>query len=556
MQQHDPEFIKELEGLASLVSQQTELAVVIGSDHDCPWSFNWAQRRITANAADLTLQPRDFSRGLILHEAAHAGLTRLWDIVPAQLLQDMLVHMLLNTIEDCRIERWLQKRLPGSVTWIWLYNNTIFADLLVTARDKLEEDPGGAFLNAILCRWWYGRYPEHLPQATVDALTEAWPHIQLAVEACPPTDCPDPVQTSSRYARHPVQVCYFGMDHGDEPAPMELEIRMAQHEMWDIVWRKILPVFRRLIDQTQSPLGQLAQRLREIRGLIKNIRASKGQEHGSGLKALIKQPIGQNSTPNSEDRHGYFNFCDKSDRHYHDVLSRHHGSIEMITGELLRHLSAEVNPRYQGSHRSGPRLDVSQAMQYEANPRRHDKIWLRMTHPKKPDPAFVILADASGSMNGERAHATFDVLVMLRESCLRLGLPLSIFMFNSDVHCIQDWTNPTSNQVVPKLCQLRNSPNGGTNMVGGLIEACELLQQLPYHHRHFWLLSDGEPDDPDGARRQLGILKNHVSSITALGLGPDTTSLSKLVPSALTNLSARQLPALAGRFFQRMARAA
>ena len=93
-------------------------------------------------------------------------------------------------------------------------------------------------------------------------------------------------------------------------------------------------------------------------------------------------------------------------------------------------------------------------------------------------------------------------------------------------------------------------------MVGGLIEACELLQQLPYRHRHFWLLSDGEPDNPVAVRRQLGILKNHVSSVTALGLGPNTTSLSKLFPSALTNLSASELPGLAGRFFQRMARAA
>lgn len=556
MQHHDPEFIKELEGLAALVSHQPELTVVVGTNHDCLWSFNWAERRITANAADIILQPPDFCRGLILHEAAHAALTRLWDIVPAPLLQDMLVHMLLNTIEDCRIERWLQKRLPGSVAWIQFYNDTLFADLLVTARDTLERDPGGAFLTAILCRWWYGRDPQHLPQATLDALAETWPHIQLAVEACPAADCPVSVQTGSRYASHPVKVCYCGMDRGDEPTPMELEIRMAQHEMWDLVWRKILPVFRRLIDQTQSPLGQLAQRIQNIRDLIKNIRSCNGEGHGSSLKALIKQPTGQNSTPRGGSEQGGFDFRDKNDHHYHDALSRHHGSIEKITEELLRHLSAEVKMHYHGNHRSGPRLDVSQAMQHEANPRRHDKLWLRMIQPKKPDPAFVILADASGSMNGERAHATFDALVMLREACLRLGLPLSILMFNSDVHCIQDWSNPNSNQVVPKLCQLRNNPNGGTNMVGGLIEACELLQQLPYRHRHFWLLSDGEPDNLDGARRQLEILKNHVSSVTALGLGPDTTSLSKLVPSALTNLSASQLPRLAGNFFQRMARAA
>jgi len=108
-----PEFAKELRRLISLVAQQPNIELQVGVDIQTPWSFNWKEKSITANLADLTLRPPDFCRGLSLHEAAHAFLTRLWDIVPEALLEDTAVHHLLNVIEDCRLESWLQIRLPG-----------------------------------------------------------------------------------------------------------------------------------------------------------------------------------------------------------------------------------------------------------------------------------------------------------------------------------------------------------------------------------------------------------------------------------------------------------
>lgn len=543
------EFAKELGGLISLAAQRPNIRLEIGMDLHTPWSFNWKDDIVTVNAADLRLRPRDYCRGLSLHEAAHAFLTRLGDIVPPALLEDTAVHLLLNAIEDCRIESWLLFRLPGCEPWIRCYNGLLFGQLLATAREKLEADPGSAFLIGILCRWWHGRVPEYLPPPALAALDEAWPHIQLAIEAAPPTECPDPQKTHQDYACHPVRACYMGRDHGEEPAPMELEVRMAQHEMWEIVWRKILPIFRRLLDETQSSLGQLAEQLKAIRDFIQ--------------KQQCGEPAGQGrSTPRQATslrggrQKGVYRWGDRRQVDYHESVVRHHGAIEQITEALLRHLTAEVKMRCRGHHRSGQRLDMRQAMQYEADPRLHDQLWRRLSQPTRPDPAFVILADASGSMAGARAHATFDALVMLRESCLRLGLPLSILMFSSDTHRVQDWDNPECLSVLPRLCQLRNNPNGGTNMADGLVEAGRLLEELPHRHRHFWLLSDGEPENLPDARRQLGVLRQHAASITALGLGPDTASLSKLVPSARVNLSPSQLPQLAGRVFARMARAA
>ena len=332
---------------------------------------------------------------------------------------------------------------------------------------------------------------------------------------------------------------------------MELEVRMAQHEMWEIVWRKVLPVFRRLLEDTKSPLGELAKELQAIRDLMEKARC-KGW---CGFKVSDPSQANKSGKRGGSQR-GVFHFGDRNQRDYHEAVRNYHESIEQITNALLQYFTAEVKMRFRGRYRSGQRLDIRQAMQFQANPRLYDQLWQRISQPTRPDPAVVVLADASGSMMGERAHATFDVLVMLRESCLRLGLPLSILMFSSETHLVQDWNDPSSVAVLPRLHELRNNPDGGTDLAGGLKVACELLQQLPHRHRHFWLLSDGEPEDAEAAKRQLRVLKEHASSIIALGLGPDTQDLTQLVPSARTNLTPSQLPNLTKRLFAQMAKAA
>jgi hypothetical protein len=169
----------------------------------------------------------------------------------------------------------------------------------------------------------------------------------------------------------------MGMDHGEQPAPMELEVRMAQHEMWEIVWRNILPVFRRLLHETGSPLGQLAEQMKQLRDLIQKRRC--GQPSGQAGRAS-----GPSATAKGGRQKGIFLWHESRQTDYHKALFRHHDAIEQITESLLRHMTAEVKMRYRGHHRSGQRLDVRQAMQYEADPRRHDRLWQRINQPTRP----------------------------------------------------------------------------------------------------------------------------------------------------------------------------
>jgi Mg-chelatase subunit ChlD len=542
-------IIDELQRLAALVSLRPEVTLAAGEEHDCMWSFKWSTCHITVNPADLRMRPPDFSRGLVLHEAAHAGLTRLHDILPENLQGDTALRHLLNCIEHCRIERWLQRRLPGCVPWIRSYNNLLFNDMLTDAGGCMQKDPGGAFLGGILCRWWYGRDPANLPEVSRAALNTVWPYVLAAVESCPPADCPDPVSTRVKYASHPISVCYQHMDQEVSPTPLELWTRMTQHDMWSIVSREVLPVFRRLLKETGSPLGKVAEMMDRLRQLIESIpcehavppRADDGYSTKAGSSPSRK-------VPGSSARRG-FNSQASTPLHYDQARARLHPEIERVTEVLLRHLAAETRMRYRRHYPCGQKLDVRIAMQFEADPRLHNRLWQRQTVPTRPDPSFIVLADTSGSMQGERATATFEAIVILRESCLRLDIPLSIVLFGDDARLAQHWTAPNCSGIVPQLCHLRDASGGGTDMKAGLQAAAALLKETPHRHRHLWLLSDGEPNDETGTRREITLLRPQLRSLCALGLGPDTESLAKLVPGAMTNLQASQLPALTTRLF-------
>jgi Mg-chelatase subunit ChlD len=543
-------FLTELQGLAGLASQQTGLTVQAGGDAEAPWSFNFRTRVITVNPADLALRSADFCRGLTLHECGHAALTRLPDIQPPDLLANTAVHQLMNTIEDCRLEGWLQRRLPGCAPWVRAYNDILFAPMMKVSREEMERDQATAFLAGILARWWHGRDPENLPDAARAALDEVWPHVLRAIAACPPAVCPQAAETRARYDAHPVRACYHGRDDEGEPTPLELETRMSQHEMWEIVLHHVLPVFQRLMEQTDSALGRLARLMEELRSRLRVVEVGEG-DGGQASGHRVRLPAGLR--PGAGRESGRLKARGAGD--YERARTRYQPQIDFMAGELLRHLTAEVRLRHRRFNPSGQRLDLRQAMQYEADPRLHDTLWMRQTLPSKPDPAFVILADASGSMEGERAHATFDALVMLREMCLRLDIPLSLILFNMEATVIQAWDRPEAPGVREMLCALRNRPNGGTRMEPGLTAALSQLRSMPNRHRHFWLLSDGEVCDEEEVRAPMMMIRQKAASVTGLGLGPDTESLAKLVPGAITNLQAKQLPALAGRLFQRLSRA-
>jgi Mg-chelatase subunit ChlD len=517
-------MLSELQSLAALASSDPEISVIRG-ESGCPWSFNWDRRVITANPEDLELRPPDYCRGLILHEAAHAAITRLGRIVPSEWLPRL--HPLLNVIEDCRIETWLQLRFEGCQPWIRLYNNHLFGKASASTHHRVATDPAAAFLSGILNRWWSPAPALTLHADAAAALDRIWPHFEAAVAAHPPARASVPASLLATYAAHPVSLCYPAADRQSPPTPAECEIRILQHRMWSITWRHIVPEFLKLLRHPDSEPTRV-----QIERMGAALAAS-----GNGI-AQDAQLLSSRTRPGTGK--GKFSTGERST--YTAARARHGALIESCGEVLLRFLTAESRPKTTRFHRSGHRLDLRVAMQFEADPRLHNRLWHRTSSALHPDPAFIVAVDSSGSMRGGRAMATFDALVILRETCLRLGIPLGILSFNKDTRILQTLDNTHDPAIESRLAGILQ-PTGGTYLSPALKLASRLLTACPNRHRHLWILSDGKTMNPDEVRRLLRSIRADGTRIHGLGLGEDSREIATLIPGSPTNLQPHQLPA-------------
>jgi hypothetical protein len=237
------------------------------------------------------------------------------------------------------------------------------------------------------------------------------------------------------------------------------------------------------------------------------------------------------------------------DTRYCDAVARLHPVITRLTDAMLRDLEKDKRRRFRSPYRSGQRITLTRAMQAESDARQIDRVWERRNFPGRPDPAFVIAADVSGSMRGLRGRATFEALVIMRECCQRLNIPLGIVMFSNRAWVAQHWQDPSHPEVIPALCRLITSPRGDTNMTAGVKCAGEILTEIPGRHRHLWLLSDGRPTGRKAARDAIASVTRIAHTVTGIGLGPETDALRTLIPNAMVNVTPEELPDLAASLF-------
>jgi uncharacterized protein YegL len=532
-------LLAELQSLACLTSQRAEVTVHLGAKVDDAWSFNWQTAQIEVNPADYRLRSPDYCRGLLLHESAHAAITRYQAMLPKTFLEDAAVLQLMNVIEDCRIENWLQQRLPGCAPWIALYNNHLFGDVLADRDQVMETNAAAGFLMGILSRWWFGRVPAKTHPLAVAALDEVWDAVERAVSIFPREAVGDRAALRARYETHPVSVCYASLQAtplGDQRPldGLEMLVRMTQYEMWELVEKRVLPVYRRLLAASGEE-EKMAALMKQF--VVK--RRVKGGVAGSGKKRAGR---GNWRTPPGR---GLL---------YAETAQRYHGWIERLGDTLLRYLTAEVQLKTLGGQPSGARLDLAAAQRFEADPRQYRRLWQRQRLPQRPDPFFVLVVDVSGSMNGPRAKATFTALVILREVCLRTGIALSIVLFGAGARVVQDALAPDQKTVVPELEAAACPSDAQSDLAAGLQLAHRLREQSPHRQQLLWVLSDGIPNCAPTARRLVQEWCATGGQVVGLGLGPETEELADIIPGAFTQLQPRQLPKLFARLFETQVR--
>ena len=522
-------LVEELEQLARLAAFRPDLRMVVGPA-DAGWFFNWLTGTIMIDGGHLATRSADFVRGLVLHESAHAAITRLETMVPPALLKDRRVFALLNVVEDCRIETWMQERFPGCPPWVREYNDCLFRLLLAGT----ERPPAAQFLNGILTRWWFGKEAGTTGNEARQALNSVWPAMQRILKAVPPA--PDTLRdVSAAYARSPVSRCYTAVDDYEFPGAFEQAIRMAQYEMWSTLYQDILPAYLRLLPP-QDKLGKsLAAYFDQLEGampcrhLLRNLgpaarpaslrggRSSRPPAPESGL-----QPIGHDP---------YLLSC-----------QRQRAAIDLLAETLLRWFQTHGRARFRHRCPWGSRLDLRAVMRFEADPRLYDQLWSRPLLPERIDPHFSVVIDRSGSMRGKRIEQSFHGVVLLCEVCRRVGLPLNVYSFGSCAERLLHHDEPLSAHVCARLGSLPESASGGTNLTAALEWVAKDVGSSPFQDRFVFVLSDGNPNDEDSAREQIAGLVQQGVSIMGLGVGPDTLTLQELLPVSRVNLSADEVP--------------
>jgi len=523
--------VSELEQLARLTAGQPDLRLVVG-DPGSGWSLNWRTRVISIDGGRLHTQTPDFSRGLVLHESAHAAITRLSEILPEAVLEGRQIFPFLNLLEDCRIETWMQARFPGCAAWVREYNDCLFRPLLTSPGNG----PAAVqFLHGIAARWWFGKVPDSTQEEARQALDLIWPAFQEMLRALPPS--PGALEgVTEAYAGSAVGRCYATRDREHPPEPFEQAVRLAQHQMWAVVHRDILPVFRDLLPPGVDRCLKTF-RLRFLQPIPGQFFDLLGPDDAGLRFGLVGLPLpqgagadrGRELEPNGLET-------------YQQAWHRQAAAIEQLAEALLRWFQSANRVRFRNGCPYGTRVQLRAAMRFEADRRAYDRLWQRPLIPKKLNAHFSVVVDRSGSMEGEKMRETLHGVVLLCEVCHRVGLPLDVYVFSGETEQLLSCEEPLSNTVRARLGALPEMTEGGTELAEALEWVAADLAQSPFQDRFVFVLSDGEPHHEVAVRKQIARLREHDVALVGLGLGPKTEKLAEFFPVHRVNLAAKQLP--------------
>ena len=483
-----------------------------------------------------------FNRGLLLHEGAHAAITRLRSLIHGDLYSRPEVFAVINAVEDCRIESWLADRFPGSRSWIEEYNGKLIKAHFKEGNSRPERSIPLILVLPwlIVSTWWHGPDGIELTPEWRALRDEVWPAVDAIRNLFPKAMVPVH-EIRSRYAEMGLATRFLKDDGGREPDVWEKEVRVCQAEMWQHFERGISPVLRRLVaelgkrEHRETYRKWLSLWMEDHWGPHRTLATNSGQPMTGGIVSWYQQRLA-GSREESRSWNPDMN-------QYETFRSRQSRAIEQLSEELLRRLQPEVHRRWTGPHASGSLLCLRSVIRSEGDPRLREKVWRRRSHVTRPDPLIILLVDRSSSMEGERMQATAEATVLLSETCARCGIGLSVFAFGGDCTPIVDWRQPVDDPIRAKLGGLAGAANGGTEMESALREARAHVAESGFAERYLVVLSDGGVVDTEEVLKEVGLLERDGVRVIGLGLGPDTDDLRKVIRRSFVGLKPTQLPA-------------
>lgn len=228
---------------------------------------------------------------------------------------------------------------------------------------------------------------------------------------------------------------------------------------------------------------------------------------------------------------------EKSKTEYDKVYQEVKPLIDELYNKLERIFRKELLTWEKGFP-SGSKLDISKAMQYEADKTKYKELWLRKTLPEKKDYAFSFLVDLSGSMSGEKIKETFKGTVVLSEVLHKLGIPFEIKGFSTDfsgnIKEYKDFNKKLSKETRQILEKIPEEVGGYTPTAQATDRAAESINKQRNENRYLITLTDGQPDNSEALKERIeGIKKKGKIKQIGIGLGPKAEYVKDFYPAHL-----------------------
>jgi uncharacterized protein with von Willebrand factor type A (vWA) domain len=650
-------------GKALGLAQATEqlAALTAGMCHDAyigvelspnRWAWDPIRSVILVSQRDLLRLSPQACAGIIGHEVGHYFITRA-HLYHIEFPSPRALHLLLNGIEDPRVNTWIQRRYPGTGPWLRQAHDSYLdepspdngaaqaleAAQALTSDPSLARDPDlasdspanaratraepiplPAFLQFCFecaseeARGWR---PAPAPlSAKLDprakAALEETRAARMAYAAClPSADLSSDLDLFQLFERYWMEALPQLLPQAARviPMPDEQVARLSALEALTLAEEGILPAAARLFWgdataiarflQAQDPHLEIAERLPEldlpqlvriagqaqrqarsgapqggvsaegmrvaqevIDRIIYGVRAASaaqgGRTFGPGRPGMIppdttrsrggaRRPMHRGV---SRDLLGQLRPNNKDD---YELL---YEQVAHQVNHLADHLERVLVPRKRlgarAGYPSGQRVDMRKVVQFEADPRRYNQLWVRKTIPERQSTAVLLLVDLSGSMQGERIEAALLGTILMVETLERLRLPFAVMGFQNVLIPFVGFEQRMTSALRKELLRMREEVDG--NRVGGnnepsynddgpcVAEAGELLLAFPATDRFLIVVSDGLPegersnaDDLHGAIRHLS-RRDVPLEVIGVGLGEETGHVETFYPVALARV--------------------
>ena len=197
-----------------------------------------------------------------------------------------------------------------------------------------------------------------------------------------------------------------------------------------------------------------------------------------------------------------------------------------------------------------------------AEPERYRKLWQRRIRPTRPDAAFGLLVDLSGSMQGEKVRAAVHGTLLLVETLGRLDVPCIVHGFQDVLIPFVGWEERFNAEVRGRIesmeLEASNGRPGGNNHAGNnddgpcLEEFALLVGAHPAPQKFLVVVSDGIPagrrSGPDDLKTAVkGVLGRGGIHLIGLGLGGGTEHVGDFYPRSMANVPEVEFPTRIGR---------